>query len=515
MQVVWFKRDLRIEDHEPLFKAAQCGDVLPLYVIEHDYWQLPDTNYRQWQFLKESLEALQLSFAALHCPLVVRTGDVVDVLNQLHAVTKIDALWSHEETGNLWTYSRDKKVAVWCKDKGVRWHEFAQHGVIRNLKSRRGWAGQWDRQMRSPVLSVPPALTASVVKHSPDGLQKIKAPHAFKGVLPAGTGQQPGGRTSALALLDSFLNQRGERYQKEMSSPALAEQSCSRLSAHLALGSVSIKEVFQAVEEKQRVVRTLPSTQRGMWGKSLHSYAGRLHWHCHFIQKLEDQPRHEVSNVHRGYDGLREPDFNRNYFNAWCGGQTGFPFIDACMRYLNATGWINFRMRAMLMSFAAYHLWLHWREPGLYLAKAFTDYEPGIHWNQVQMQSGTTGINTVRIYNPVKQSYDQDAQGQFIRRWVPELTRVPDTFVHEPWKMNEAQQRKFGCVADADYPAPLVDHMDAARRARDQIYAIRRHDEFREIADRIQEKHGSRKSGIKVPARGNKIIQSPQLDLKL
>ena len=165
---------------------------------------------------------------------------------------------------------------------------------------------------------------------------------------------------------------------------------------------------------------------------SLRTFESRLHWHCHFIQKLESQPEMEFSNLHRAYVGMRAQSGESSHFEAWARGETGFPMIDACMRMLLATGWINFRMRAMLVSFSSYQLWQHWREPALHLARQFLDYEPGIHYPQVQMQSGTKGINTIRMYNPVKQARDHDPAGQFVRRWIPALAQLPDAHIVEP-----------------------------------------------------------------------------------
>jgi deoxyribodipyrimidine photo-lyase len=203
----------------------------------------------------------------------------------------------------------------------------------------------------------------------------------------------------------------------------------------------------------------------------LRGFTGRLRWHCHFMQKLEDDPRIEQQNFSRVCDGLREDQFSNERFAAWCEGRTGYPMVDACMRSLVATGWLNFRMRAMLVSFAAYHLWLHWREPGLFLARQFLDFEPGIHWSQMQMQSGTTGINTLRMYSPAKQAADHDPRGEFVRRWVPE-------------------------IGSAAYPRPIVEERSAIANAKQRMYALRGTAPAREEAQAIQDKHGSRKSGL-------------------
>jgi deoxyribodipyrimidine photo-lyase len=191
--------------------------------------------------------------------------------------------------------------------------------------------------------------------------------------------------------------------------------------------------------------------------------------------------------------------------------------VDACMRSLVATGWLNFRMRAMLVSFASYHLWLHWRQTGLFLARQFLDYEAGIHWSQMQMQSGTTGINTLRIYSPTKQALDQDPQGLFIRRWVPELGRVPLPYLAEPWKMDLSVQRLAGCVIGVDYPCPIVDDKAATQAAKDRMYGLRKTEQAREEADQVQARHGSRKSDLptSAPRRKSKAAVPPSLQGEL
>jgi deoxyribodipyrimidine photo-lyase len=296
--------------------------------------------------------------------------------------------------------------------------------------------------------------------------------------------RQAGGRARGLAALDSFLTSRGQPYRAAMSSPLTAERACSRLSPHLALGSLSVREVAQATAARQA------ERPGGGWGGSLSSFQSRLAWRDHFIQKLESQPDIETRCLHRATEGLRPREADAQRLAAWAGGETGLPFLDACMRYLTATGWLNFRMRSMVMAVASYHLWLDWRATGPVLARLFTDYEPGIHWPQVQMQSGTTGINTIRIYNPVKQGLDQDPTGAFTRRWVPELAQVPDGFLQEPWKWPGAAG-----LLGRRYPEPLVDVAAAARTARDTVWGLRRSAGFTREAARVVKAHASRADG--------------------
>ncbi|NBO65929.1 MAG: deoxyribodipyrimidine photolyase [Acidobacteria bacterium] len=507
LQVVWFKRDLRTFDHRPLALAARAGPVLPLYIVEPGLWAQPDASARQWNFAAECLRDLDKALTALGQPLCVMAGEAVQVLSRLHDRHGIAALWSHEETGNGWTYDRDRAVVAWARGQGIAWQEPRQFGVIRRLKSRDGWARAWDQDMAQPT--TPP----------PQGLPPL--PGDWPGRLPSAAElgladdpcpfRQTGGRAAALATLDSFLNARGRDYRFRMSSPVTAFDASSRLSPHLTWGTISMREVAQASAARMRELRASGDPDAGRWRDSLVSFIGRQHWHCHFMQKLEDEPRLEFENLHPAYDGLRPRTADAHRLAAWCEGRTGYPFVDACMRALNQHGWINFRMRAMLMSFASYHLWLPWRETGLHLARQFVDYEPGIHWSQVQMQSGTTGINTLRIYNPVKQGLDQDPDGRFVRTHVPELAPVPDSFLQEPWLWPGA--------AGLAYPPPIVDKAAAARAAREAVHALRQGPAHGPQARDIVERHGSRKAGIPMrggrPRPGSRSGPDPQLTLDL
>ncbi len=501
IQLVWLKRDLRVCDHAALTEAARRGPVLPIYIAEPELWAQPDAAGRHWAFIGESLAELAGDLAALGQPLVVRLGEAVPVMQDLLDRLPIEAVWSHEETGNGWTYARDLAVAGLLRARGLPWHELPQNGVVRRLSSRDHWSRTWEHRMGAP-LAPPPVL-----QPLGQGLARALGDQGL-GLIPEVRdlgladdpcpGRQPGGRREAESLLEGFLAQRGERYHKEMSSPLTAFDACSRLSAHLAYGTLSMREVVQATRLRRTQVKAEAKARasgRTTWAGALAGFEGRLHWHCHFMQKLESEPRIEFENMHRACDGLRPLEPDRAFLDAWCAGRTGFPLVDACMRALEDTGWINFRMRAMLVSFSAYQLWLHWRELGLHLARCFTDYEPGIHRSQVQMQSGTTGINTLRIYNPVKQSRDQDPDGVFIRRWVPELAQVPDAFIHEPWRMPATEQKAHGCLIGRDYPAPTVDHEATAREARQRLGAVRRTAEARTQSLKVLREHGSRRRG--------------------
>jgi len=474
--IVWFKRDLRVADHPAL--ASVTGPVLPLYVVEPELWAQADASARQWAFVAECLEGLRAELAALGAPLVVRVGEAVEVLEGLCRRHRIGRIVSHEETGTLWTYARDRRVGAWARGAGVAWEELPASGVVRRLASRDGWAGRRERFLALGPLPAPGGLEpVPGVEPGP-----IPGARALRLAEDRCAHRQAGGRAAGLSALGSFLTSRGEGYRAAMSSPVTGERACSRLSPYLAWGALSGREVAAAA-----AARRAERPPAG-WGASLKSFESRLAWRDHFMQKLEDAPDLEARCLHRATEALRPraPDVAR--LAAFERAETGVPFVDACLRYLAATGWLNFRMRAMLVSFAAYHLWLDWRAVGPFLARRFTDYEPGIHWSQMQMQSGTTGINTLRLYNPVKQGWEQDPTGRFTRAWVPELAGVPDGFLQEPWRWPGAA----GLVGRR-YPEPVVDLAAAARAAREAVAALRREGGFAAEAARVAAKHASRK----------------------
>jgi deoxyribodipyrimidine photo-lyase len=474
--LIWFKRDLRMHDHPALSLGAGMGAVLPLYVVEPEYWALPDTSARQWAFTAECVAQLRDDLGKAGAPLVVRVGDAVDVLDRMCRQHRIGRIISHEETGNLWTFARDRRVAQWARQAGIEWTELPQSGVVRRLAGRDCWARKRDAFTALPILPAPEAL--SPVRGVEPGA--IPSARALRLADDRCAHRQTGGRQHGLLALESFLTKRGEPYRSAMSSPLTGERACSRLSPYLALGALSGREVAQATAARQA------ERPGGRWPGALASFESRLAWRDHFMQKLEDEPQIEARCLHRAAEDLRprEPDEAR--LAAWAAGETGLPFVDACMRYLGATGWLNFRMRAMVTSVASYHLWLDWRATGPVLARAFTDYEPGIHWPQVQMQSGTTGINTPRIYNPVKQGQDQDPTGAFTRRWLPELAEVPDAYLQTPWRWEGA-----GKLLGRRYPEPVVDVAAAGRAARDAIFGLRKTTPRAEVFE-IIERHASR-----------------------
>lgn len=494
INIVWFKRDLRVVDHAALVDACRLGNVMPLFCWEPSVWAGDDYALQHQAFVGECLAELSLELQNLGLNLQVSNIGMLETLNIISQQYNIVGIYSHEETGNGATFNIDKQVAAWCKYNNVPWQETPQNGVVRRLKNRNYWNKHWEQRMNMPLLPrpIPTRQIGPIIL--PDSLKHYAKPIA--------SGQdkfrrQRGGRKLAFEIFNSFLDGRAAKFRGGISSPLSAVTAGSRLSPYLAYGCLSMREVVQATRDRRTWADEVPH----MFPKSLNGgligFESRLHWHCHFMQKLESEPEMEFENQHHAHDGMRDENLSdvesQRRLQAWSSGQTGWPLVDACMAMLRETGWINFRMRAMLMSTASYLYWLHWRGSGLHLAREFLDYEPGIHWSQSQMQSGTTGINTLRIYSPVKQAQDQDPTGAFVRHWLPSLKNVPNTWIFEPHLMPKNLQLQYGCMLEKDYPAPIVDIALAMRQARANISAARKKEGGYAETQAVIKKHGSRK----------------------
>ena len=494
--VVWFKRDLRVHDNEALFNALahESGHalepVLCLYILEPSYWRGADTSKRQLDFLRESLLDLARDLKSINLNLTLMTGEAVDVLAKLYDTCAFRGVFSNQETGNLLTFERDLKVKEWLRSLAVPWTEYRQHGVIRGLRYRSQWSAQWDLLMHSPQLQIKSSMVDQELQRSLHLLfpseRWPKADEWLQRVEPC-PDRQLGGRANALEIFSSFLNDRSGTYVGGISSPLKATSACSRLSPYLSHGCLSMREVVQATNAVIESGATRPYQSRG-----LHNFLSRLHWHCHFIQKLESEPEIEWRNMNQGFTGLREDEWSAERFERLMTAQTGWPLVDACVMMLRQTGWLNFRMRAMLISVATYPLWLHWKPVGDWLATQFVDYEPGIHWSQMQMQSGTTGINTTRVYNPIKQAMDHDPTGEFVRRWLPVLQRVPDEWIFEPWKMPVDVQANCGVIIGRDWPMPIVELAEATRVAKQRMHERRGISSVKQLNSKVLDRHGSK-----------------------
>lgn len=477
INIVWFKRDLRTQDHEPLYLASnQDVPVLLLYIFDADAVHYKDMSPRHHRFVYQCLQEMNQSLDAAGHQVSICYGKSAAIFHAICEQFDVQNVYSYQESGPLHTWHTDKEVAAVFEQHKVVWSDLEKDGVVRALGSRKGWEDHWFDHIGSAIIENHFNWQGAVWK----GSDAFELPVEFLAVISVKDSQmQPGGERAGWNYLHSFATERGRNYQRHISKPEYSRKSSSRLSPYIAWGSLSVRQVFH-------YVRFHPNYENNK--RAYRAFLMRLQWRSHFIQKFEVECSYETACVNKGYE-LLEHEKNEDFIKAWEEGKTGYPLIDACMRALQQTGWINFRMRSMLVSFFCHHLDQDWRDGVYHIARLFLDYEPGIHYTQFQMQAGTTGVNTVRIYNPVKQSKDHDPKGRFIRTWVPELQECPDEFVHEPWTMTAIEQEMYDFKLGEKYPLPLVNLEESGRKARTKIWGHRKHKEVQEEKNRILAVH--------------------------
>ncbi len=467
LNLVWLKRDLRTQDHLPLAEAEKAGiPYLVVFVFEPSLLAYPDCAERHLRFQMQSLHDMQNKWEAIGRKPVLFYGEVLAVFDWICKHFNIKQVFSYQESGIEKTFQRDLLLAKFFKENGVLWREFQRNGVVRGIQNRQQWDQKWHGYMAEPLVQnsyqaslIPVESQQLAYKHPfpiPESILKLKEHSSAL--------MQAGGEDMAWQYFNGFLTERYSGYQTHISKPMLSRKSCSRLSPFIAWGNLSIRQVYQTTKKIQLQVHNK---------RALQAFLTRVKWHDHFVQKFEQCCTYEYKPINKAFEALAASNSQEKLL-AWKHGNTGIPLVDANMRALIHTGWINFRMRALLVSFLTHHLDIDWRLGVYHMALQFLDYEPGIHYTQFQMQAGTTGVNILRVYNPVKNAMEHDADGAFIRKWVPEIATLPNNLLFQPWQMTAIESTMYQVELGKTYPIPIIQLQGKNKDMVTKIYAIKK-----------------------------------------
>jgi deoxyribodipyrimidine photo-lyase len=480
---IWLiKRDFRLFDNQPLTTAvSESAEVLPVYCFETLVYEGPDWGRFHSYACKSALTALRKNLRHHQSDLYICHGDLLQQLEGLQKTYNFSVIYAHQETGLHHTLMRDKALALWCKSNQVAFREYKTNGVVRNLSSRDNWEREFKQYIQQPILSIPKELSLSqstkdVAKKTVFPTDTVLKIVGFKKKLPNIT------EGNAHKTLKEFLTLTGSSYRGGISSMNTAPSRCSRLSYDLAWGTLSLRTAIKMTEARQVAAKQLNLDIK--WEGSLRAFKSRLYWHSHFIQKLETQVEMEFvpqNSIYVDTLPVCEGEELAKRLRAWKSGTTGFPSIDAAIRYYQKYGWLNFRSRAMIVSFACHALRIPWQIIVYELAVFMMDYVPGIHVPQVQMQAGVTGTNVIRVYSPTKQMIEKDPDAIFIHSQIPELKAFTAAEIFS------FEEKTLG-----KYPRPIIDFKQETKIMKDVLYGLKKTPEAKAESRRVYQLHGSR-----------------------
>ena len=456
----WFRRSLRVEDNRALAEAVKNAEqVIPVFVLDPAILSHPSTGPTRTQFLFESLASLNDELKARGSRLIIRYGKPTEELLRLARECGATSLYFGRDY-EPYSRERDKKVTDELSAQGIAVHTTSDHLLTEpgDVMSQAGTP----YTVFTPYKRVWWQVGQEAPQHAP---KTIKTPHDLHSEplpsiaqIPVGGGnfaQSPcvhGGEAEAIRLLEAFVASKVETYDKGREMPAA--EGTSRLSAFLRMGVVSPRVVMAKVQAaKQRAI----SERRDILG--LDTFVNELAWRDFYYQILWHFPHVAGGAFRKEYDALTW-DNDEKLFAAWCEGRTGYPFVDAAQRQMNTEAWMHNRARMVTASFLTKDLLCDWRLGERYFMQKLIDGDlaPNNGGWQWAASTGTDAQPFFRIFNPVTQGEKFDPNGDYVRKYVPELARVPNKFIHQPWKLSEAEQKAIGCVLGRDYPLPVVDH---------------------------------------------------------
>src|SRR5512139_915909 len=451
--LVWFRRDLRDYDHAALYHALKrARQVVCAFVFDREILDaLADPADRRVEFIHASVSELQQALQGRGGGLIVKHGVAREEIVRLAADLQVEAVFFNHDDDPA-AVARDAAVGDALAARSIAVHHFKDVVIFEReeLLTAAGrpysvftpYKSAWLKSLTPFHLRAYPVdrYAANLIPRSTPvpGLDEMGFVATHLGELEVPTGMRGGA-----ALVEDFL-QRIDRYHETRDFPA--QKGPSYLSVHLRFGTVSVRALAAA------------AWQNG--GRGAQTWLSELIWRDFYHQILWQRPDVAAGHAFKPqYDALPWPN-PPGHFAAWREARTGYPLVDAAMRQLNQTGYMHNRLRMVTASFLAKDLLVDWRLGEKYFADKLIDFDLAANnggW-QWAASVGCDAQPWFRIFNPVAQSEKFDPGGRFIRRYLPELARVPDRSIHAPWTMPAAEQERAGCVIGRDYPAPIVDH---------------------------------------------------------